>query len=111
MPLKGARPSSQRQPRPFRWGITAGIVVAAAIALTRALLHRQATTTGAIVEVRPWVDPLPGGGAPASHPVKVKLSSGIYHVPSGFNYPRTKPDRCYVSAAAAEADGFRASKR
>jgi hypothetical protein len=32
-------------------------------------------------------------------------------VPSGFNYPRTKPDRCYVSAAAAEADGFRASKR
>ena len=30
---------------------------------------------------------------------------------SWINYERTKPDRCYVDAAAAEADGLRASKR
>jgi hypothetical protein len=46
-----------------------------------------------------------------SHPVKAKLSSGIYHLPGGQNYERTKPDRCYVDAAAAEADGLRAAKR
>ena len=48
------------------------------------------------------------GSCPLSHPVKAKLTSGIYHVPGGVNYERTKPDRCYVDAAAAEADGLRA---
>jgi hypothetical protein len=110
MPFKGARTSPHRQPHAFRWGLTLGIAVGVTVAIMRLLQHRQ-VTVGAAVDARPWVDPLPGGGVPASHPVKVKLSSGIYHVPSGFNYPRTKPDRCYVSAAAAEADGFRASKR
>jgi hypothetical protein len=59
----------------------------------------------------PWVEPLADGSAPASHPIKVKVASGLYHQPGGFNYPRTKPDRCYVSVEAAEADGFRAAKR
>ena len=44
-------------------------------------------------------------------PVKAKLSSGIFHLPGGANYSRTHADRCYPSAAAAEADGRRASKR
>jgi hypothetical protein len=57
-----------------------------------------------------WVAP-EGDACPVSHPVKVKQSSGIYHVPGGFNYDRTKPDRCYLSAAAAQNDGYRASKR
>ena len=43
--------------------------------------------------------------------MKAKLASGIYHVPGGGNYERTKPDRCYVSAEAAEADGLRPAKR
>ena len=51
------------------------------------------------------------GGCPVSHPVKAKLSSGIFHVPGGQNYERTKPDRCYLDAAAAEADGLRKSLR
>ena len=31
--------------------------------------------------------------------------------PGQLNYDRTTPDRCYVSAEAAEADGLRAAKR
>jgi hypothetical protein len=42
--------------------------------------------------------------------VKAKLSSGIFHVPGGMNYERTRPDRCYVDSAAAERDGLRRSK-
>jgi hypothetical protein len=57
-----------------------------------------------------WVEPV-DGGCPASHPVKAKLTSGIFHVPGGALYDRTSPDRCYVDASAAEADGLRASKR
>ena len=57
-----------------------------------------------------WVEPDVGGGCPESHPVKAKLSSGIFHVPGGANYERTKPDRCYVDEAAAVADGLRPSK-
>ena len=57
-----------------------------------------------------WVD-ADDGACPVSHPVKAKLGSGIFHLPGGQMYARTVPDRCYVDAAAAEADGLRASKR
>jgi hypothetical protein len=57
-----------------------------------------------------WVEPA-GDGAPGGYPVKVKLGSGIYHVPGGRSYERTRADRCYVDTAAAEADGFRAAKQ
>ena len=59
----------------------------------------------------PWVDPDDDGACPDTHPVKAKMGSGIFHVPGGFNYPRTRPDRCYIDAATAEADGLRPSKR
>lgn len=59
----------------------------------------------------PWVEPGPDGEPPATHPIKAKMSSGIYHVPGGFNYARTRPDRCYLDVTAAEADGLRPSKR
>ena len=58
----------------------------------------------------PWVEP-DDGVCPASHPVKAKLASGIYHRPGGQSYDRTRPDRCYRDGAAAEADGLRAAKR
>lgn len=51
------------------------------------------------------------GECPSGYPVKAKLASGIFHVPGGQNYERTRPDRCYASAAAAEADGLRPAKR
>jgi hypothetical protein len=66
--------------------------------------------TGAtVVTEAPWMEPV-DGACPATHPVKAKLASGIYHEPGGRNYDRTNPDRCYVDAAAAEADGLRAAK-
>jgi hypothetical protein len=62
------------------------------------------------VDQQSWVPPSADGSVPASHPVKVKKSSGIFHVPGGRFYDRTRPDRCYPTAAAAEADGYRQSK-
>ncbi len=60
--------------------------------------------------VNGWAEPA-GGSCPVSHPVKAKLSSGIFHVPGGANYGRTNPDRCYRDAPSAEADGLRQSAR
>lgn len=57
-----------------------------------------------------WVEPN-GGSCPTSHPIKAKLSSGIFHSPGGRSYDRTNADRCYVDADAAVADGLRAAKR
>jgi micrococcal nuclease len=51
------------------------------------------------------------GACPEGYPVKAKVASGIYHVSGGLSYARTTPDRCYASAADAEADGFRPAKR
>jgi hypothetical protein len=58
----------------------------------------------------PWVEPA-DGACPASHPVKAKLSSKIFHLPGMANYERTSPDRCYLGPAEAEADGLRPAKR
>ncbi len=57
-----------------------------------------------------WADAT-DGACPATHPIKAKLASGIYHVPGGANYDRARADRCYVDTAAAEADGLRPAKR
>jgi hypothetical protein len=57
-----------------------------------------------------WHDPV-DRACPKGYDVKVKLASGIYHLPGMFAYDRTIPDRCYTSPEAAEADGFRAAKR
>ena len=57
-----------------------------------------------------WVEPV-DGACPASHPIKGNAQSKIFHVPEGASYSRTVPERCYASADAAEADGFRPAKR
>jgi hypothetical protein len=73
------------------------------------------TTTEGVGETEPvgadvaWVAPV-GGVCPVDHPVKANDNSGIYHVPGGRFYERTTAERCYVDAAAAEADGYRAAK-
>ncbi len=59
----------------------------------------------------PAVEPDAEGNCPVSHPIKGKRTSGIYHQPGGFAYDRTRADRCYLDAAAAEHDGLRAAKR
>jgi hypothetical protein len=63
-----------------------------------------------VPRVEPFVEPDGDGSCPATHPVKAKFASGIYHVPGGSNFDRTKADRCYATADAAEADGLRAAK-
>ncbi|MGH9280824.1 MAG: hypothetical protein ACRD12_22390 [Acidimicrobiales bacterium] len=63
----------------------------------------QATQAG-------WVEP-EDGACPASHPIKAKMSSGIFHLPGMLAYDRTVPDRCYADEAGAEADGLRKAKR
>ena len=48
---------------------------------------------------------------PDSHPVKANDNSGIYHIPGQQHYGRTNARHCYASAAAAQADGYRAAER
>jgi hypothetical protein len=59
---------------------------------------------------RTWVEPQ-DGTCPATHPIKVKLASGIFHLPGMLAYDRTKPDRCYATEVDAVADGFVRAKR
>lgn len=65
--------------------------------------------TPAAVPPPAWVATA-GGDAPDGYPVKVNTRSGIFHVPGGRSYDRTVPDRCYATAADAEADGYRRAK-
>jgi hypothetical protein len=57
----------------------------------------------------PSVDPV-DGTCPITHPVKGKQKSGLFHEPGMAQYERTHPDRCYVDANAAEADGLTRAK-
>lgn len=55
-----------------------------------------------------------GYNCPKGYPVKGNHSSSgeyIYHVKGGAYYSRTKPEECFTTPAAAEAAGYRASKR
>ena len=82
-------PRRRRQPTPLR---------------ARRPSHRRPLDVA--TEPPPWVE-VEGTEAPATHPVKAKLKSGIYHLPGMLNYDRTVPDRWYRDAEAAEADGLR----
>lgn len=57
-----------------------------------------------------WVEPDDDGSCPLSHPIKANDNSGIFHVPEGRFYDRTKAERCYQSAEDAVADGYRQAK-
>ena len=57
-----------------------------------------------------WVEPDDDGSCPVSHPIKANDNSGIFHVPDGRFYDRTKAERCYQSGDAALADGYRQAK-
>lgn len=56
-----------------------------------------------------WVAP-DDGSCPLTHPIKTNDNSGIFHVPDGRFYKRTRAARCYTTAAAALADGYRRAK-
>ncbi len=74
------------------------------------LVHEPSDGAAAPPPAGDWVAPESDGSCPLSHPVKVKLRSGIYHVPGGLVYDRTNADRCYAAVEDAEADGYRASR-
>jgi hypothetical protein len=57
-----------------------------------------------------WLVPDDDGSCPVTHPIKANDNSGIFHVPGGRFYERTKAERCYQSAEAAVADGYRQAK-
>ena len=57
-----------------------------------------------------WVPPNDDGSCPDGFPIKANDNSGIYHVPTGRFYARTKAERCYATAEGAVADGYRATK-
>ncbi len=112
----------------FRTGIRLGLLVGILVAVVKIVQARRTaeelardgwagspawTPPAAPPEPAPppaWVEPI-DGVCPPSHPVKVKLSSGIFHLPGMLAYERTRPDRCYLDAEAAAADGFTRAKR
>ena len=53
---------------------------------------------------------LDDGSCPLTHPIKANDNSGIFHVPGGRFYDRTKAERCYTTPEGATADGYRAAK-
>lgn len=57
-----------------------------------------------------WAEPLADGSCPDGYPIKANDNSGIFHLPGGRFYDRTKPERCYSDAEAAAADGYRQAK-
>jgi hypothetical protein len=80
------------------------------VADARATAPGSPSTTDASPGRATWVEPV-DGACPDGYPVKAKLKSGLFHLPGMFAYERTNPDRCYASAADAEADGLRPAKR
>ncbi|GMA25134.1 hypothetical protein GCM10025864_28930 [Luteimicrobium album] len=54
--------------------------------------------------------PISEWNCPSWAPIKGNADSGIYHVPGGRWYSRTKPEICFTTRGAAEAAGYRASK-
>ena len=81
--------------------------VAKAVAKKKAAAKKKAPARVAAA----WVAPDEAGVCPASHPVKAKLTSKLFHLPGMFAYARTNPDRCYRDEATAEADGLTRAKR
>lgn len=57
-----------------------------------------------------WAAPLVDESCPDGYPVKANDNSGIFHLPGGRFYDRTKPERCYSDADAATRDGYRQAK-
>jgi hypothetical protein len=100
------------------------VLIAGAAYAGYTVLHRRGTSgvgdappewppfpapTAAPNTVRSWVES-DDGTCPIDHPVKLNEQSGIFHVPGGRFYDRTAAHRCYASADAAVADGYRQSK-
>jgi hypothetical protein len=90
-------------------GVSAGTSSNAAASFVNALVDApEARSSDG--DVGGWVGPDDDGSCPISHPIKANDNSGIFHVAGGRFYDRTKAERCYQSAEAALADGYRQAK-
>ena len=103
-PAPAARTPARAQPARRAAPAAPAAKTAKAAKATKATRARQA------LPAEVWVEPT-GSTCPASHPVKAKLASRLFHLPGMFAYDRTRPDRCYSGADTAIADGFVQAKR
>ncbi|MFC8731640.1 hypothetical protein ACFT5B_04195 [Luteimicrobium sp. NPDC057192] len=71
--------------------------------LTQKLVIKQGKRPSHTAPISEW-------NCPSWAPIKGNADSGIYHVPGGRWYSRTKPEICFTTTAAARAAGYRASK-
>ena len=71
--------------------------------LTQKLVIKQGKRPNHTAPISAW-------NCPSWAPIKGNADSGIYHVPGGRWYSRTKPEICFTTKAAAIAAGYRASK-
>ena len=69
----------------------------------------------AIGTIMHGVSPVNEWDCPKTHPIKGNINTAkgtmIYHLPCGYFYHKTKPERCYATEEDAKADGFRKSKK
>ena len=70
---------------------------------------KTSTATGKVYYPNRTV-PVTDWDCPSWAPIKGNADSGIYHVPSGRYYERTRPEECFRTEAAAVAAGYRKSK-
>jgi hypothetical protein len=94
-------PPFERVEEPAKTGAIGSLATAAEQAVDDqiAATHRAAA----------WVLPV-DGACPNGFPIKANDNSRIYHAPGGRFYERTKAERCYATADAAERDGYRRAK-
>jgi len=52
-----------------------------------------------------------GWNCPVGKPIKGNAQSGVYHVPRGQYYNKTKPERCFTTEQEAQKAGYRKSSR
>lgn len=102
----GAAPGAEPAPAP---NPVAADEVGVATAPEPAPAPNPVADVADVTEVARWAPPV-DGECPPGYPVKANDNSGIYHLPGGRSYERTVAERCYATAEAAEADGYRQSK-
>jgi len=58
-----------------------------------------------------WTPQASGWDCPAGRLIKGNAQSGIYHVPGGQYYSKTKPEKCFGSETEAIRAGYKKSER
>ena len=94
-------PPFERVEEPAKTGAIGSLAMAAEQAVDDQIAATHRATA--------WVVPV-DGTCPDGFPIKANDNSRIFHAPGGRFYERTKAERCYATADAAERDGYRQAK-